>query len=226
MTNPFKIKLAAEKLPVSFVAFDILYLDNEQITSKPLWERQKLLGKTVTESERLAVSRVTPEQGSKLYELAAAQGLEGTVAKKKDSKYYFGKRTKDWVKCKALLDEDFVVCGYYHKDGGMASVVLGSFDAGRLIYRGHVTMGVSREDYKRITATNIIGKHGHCATFPDFDTAVWLEPELVCTVNFMEYTPGGGLRQPVFKGLRDDKHPEECVYKAQQNMSSLKIHKI
>jgi len=66
-------------------------------------------------------------------------------------------------------------------------------------------MGVSRVDYKRMTAAASVDKEKYCGAFPDFEGAAWLEPVLVCTVRFMEYTPGGGLRQPVFKGLRDDK---------------------
>jgi len=211
MGNKFRIDLAAAKLPVSFVAFDLLYLDGDQITGRPLMERKKLLEKTVSDSERLAVSRYIEQKGVALYEAAEKQELEGVVAKRKDSKYYFGKRTKDWIKCKALLDEDFVICGYYQKAENIVSVILGSYAAGNLVYRGHVVMGVSREDYRRMAAAERARKENHCASFPDFEGAAWLEPVLVCTVKFMEYTPGGGLRQPVFKGLRDDKEPKECV---------------
>jgi len=211
MTNTFRIGLAAEKLPASFVAFDLLYLGGEQITDRPLQERKNLLQKTASDSARMAVSRYIEKNGIALYEAAEKQELEGVVAKRKDSRYYFGKRTKDWIKCKALLDEDFVVCGYYHKDGSVASVILGSFDAGRLVYRGHVVMGVSRMDYARMTAAASVNKQKYYGAFPSFEGAAWLEPVLVCTVKFMEYTPGGGLRQPVFKGLRDDKAAGECV---------------
>lgn len=213
MTNQFRIELAAGKLPVSFVAFDLLYIDKEQIIDRQIAERKELLRKAVSESERMAISRYIEQNGIALYDAAEKQSLEGIVAKRKNSKYYFGKRTKDWIKCKALLDEDFVVCGFYHKDGSVASVILGSFDAERLIYRGHVVMGVSREDYKRMIASISCEKSAYYASFPDFESAVWLEPVLICTVKFMEYTAGGGLRQPIFKGLRDDKAPAECVLK-------------
>ena len=211
MTNTFRIGLAAEKLPASFVAFDLLYLGGEQIVDRPLLERKNLLQKTASDSVRMAVSRYIEKNGTSLYEAAEKQELEGVVAKRKDSRYYFGKRTKDWIKCKALMDEDFVVCGYYHGDGSVASVILGSFDAGRLVYRGHVVMGISRADYTRMTAAAAVDKQKYCGAFPNFEGAAWLEPELVCTVKFVEYTPGDGLRQPVFKGLRVDKEPRECV---------------
>jgi DNA ligase D-like protein (predicted ligase) len=209
MTNSFKIKLAAAKLPVSFVAFDILYLDGMQLTDRPLMERKELLQKTLAESERLAVSRYIEHSGSALYDAAEKQGLEGIVAKRKDSLYYFGKRTKDWVKCKALLDEDFVVCGYYYK-GNLANVILGAYMGDRLIYQSHVVMSISKQDFKIISSQQAVSKSQYPG-FPDFDGAIWIVPVLVCTVKFMERTSRGGLRQPVFKGLRTDKAAADCV---------------
>lgn len=66
----------------------------------------------------------------------------------------------------------------------------------------------SRADY---TIMQVVPRRNAYPDFPIFDGAVWLQPELVCTVSFMQRTPGGGLRQPSFKGLRDDKTPEECT---------------
>lgn len=210
MTNQFKIKLAADKLPACFTAFDIVYHDGEQVTALPLMERKELLSGVVPESERLAVSRVIERQGVAFFEAARDNALEGIVAKRRDSKYYFGKETKDWIRCKALLDDDFVVCGYYPNEKNTISVILGWYDTGRLVYQGHVSIGVSRPDYSLMKAAPRCGIH---SGFPVFDNAVWLQPELTCTVSYMERTPSGGLRQPSFKGLRDDKTPEECVSK-------------
>ena len=208
MTNPVKIEFAAKKLPVCFTAFDILYHNDKQITDLPLLKRKALLTETVVESPSIAVSRYIKYAGIALYEAAAVQELEGVVAKRMDSKYYFGKTTKDWVKCKALLDEDFIVCGYYIKEKNVASVILGAYMDGNIVYQSHVAMGISRQDF------NIISNQKRCSKypgFPDFDESIWIVPKLVCCVHFMERTSGGGLRQPVFRGLRDDKIPEECI---------------
>lgn len=210
MTNPVRIELAAKKLPVCFTAFDILYQNDKQITGLSLMDRKALLSETVVESAALAVSRYIEREGIALFEAAAGQGLEGVVAKRKDSKYYFGKTTKDWIKCKAMLDEDFIICGYYFKEKNMVSVILGAFMDGVIVYQSHVAMSMSRHDFEIISG---LGKTGQYPGFPDFERAVWVEPELVCCVEFMERTSGGGLRQPVFRGLRDDKAPEECIYK-------------
>ena len=112
---------------------------------------------------------------------------------------------------KNLLDDDFVVCGYIRKSDHMTSIVLGQYDGPALVYKGHVTLGVSGEDFRRIEAHNTVAApamevpagHGN-------EQAEWITPDLVCTVKFMERTANGGMRQPVFKGLRDDKAAHEC----------------
>ncbi len=209
MSNPFRIEMAAKKLPVCFTAFDIVYLEDRPITDLSLMARKELLYKTINENGLLAISRHIERDGVAFFELAKAQNLEGIVAKRKDSKYYFGKRTKDWVKMKALNDEDFIVCGFFQKSEHILCVILGAYDNGTIVYQSHVAMGVSREDFKKISAANKVVK-GFYRDFPDFDDSTWIEPVYVCNVEFMERTPGGGLRQPVFRGLRDDKEPSEC----------------
>ncbi len=213
MSNAMKISLAATKLPVCFTAFDVLYAGNEQITHLPLIERKTILNKLVTETPLFAVSRIIERNGIAFYEAAASQGLEGIVAKHKDSKYYFGKRTKEWIKIKNLCDEDFVVCGYYMKSDNVISVIIGAFVENRLIYQGHVVMGVSRYDFQKMQAAPK-AVNAFYPDFPNFENAVWLKPSLVCKVSYMERTRQGGLRQPVFKGLRDDKIPAECMLKS------------
>lgn len=213
MSNPLKIELAAKKYPVSFVAFDILFCDEDDVTKLPLLERKALLNKVVkSESERLSVSRIIEQYGIALYDLAEKQHLEGIVAKEVNSKYYFGKRTKEWIKCKALLDDDFVICGYIHKSNHMTSLVLGQYKNGQLIYKGHVTMGISKHDFSIISSQEEIDRPDmHVPEGHGNENAVWIKPELVCTVEFMEYTSSGGMRQARYKGLRPDKNPEECV---------------
>ena len=159
----------------------------------------------------MAVSRFIDKDGVAFYNAAAEQGLEGIIAKRINSKYYIGKTTKDWIKMKALLDEDFIVCGYYINSGNSTSVILGAYKEGKILYQGHVVLGVSRQDFDIMAKSQRVDKSGY-PEFPAFEGAVWLSPLLVCRVEFMVRTPGGGLRQPVFKGLRDDKTPRECVY--------------
>lgn len=215
MTNTLRIEMAAAQYPASFVAYDILYLDGKEVMGLPLLERKKLLQKTVKETERISISRYIPEQGTALYKLTEEQGLEGIVAKPKGSKYFPGIRSKDWIKIKNLLDDDFVICGYIRKSAHMTSLVLGQYNAkGELLYRGHVTLGISRKDFSIIENTPQLQKPLFSSYPKDKsgnDRAVWIQPELVCTVKFMERTANGGMRQPVYKGLRMDKRPEDCL---------------
>jgi bifunctional non-homologous end joining protein LigD/DNA ligase-1 len=213
MSNSFKIQLQSVKLPASFVAFDILYYKDEAITDRPLMERKKILEEVLKENARISISRYIENTGTLFYELAEKNELEGIVGKRKDSKYYFDKRTKDWIKIKFLQDEDFVITGFIRKKSGITSIVLGQYNSEmELIYKGHVSMGMSREEFRTIVNLKRI-------PYPEFDFpadkgneyATWIKPDLVCTVQFMPRTPSGSLRQAVFKGLRDDIKPQECM---------------
>ena len=174
-------------------------------------ERKKLLKKVINENERLAISRYIEEQGIQFYQLAKQNDLEGIVAKRKNSKYYLDKKTKDWVKIKYLLDDDFVVCGYILKGGGVISIVLAQYLNKELVYKGHVTLGLSTEDFQLIKSTPQLSTKPFNELPSGNDNAVWLVPKLVCIVKFMMKTANGGLRQPIFKGIRDDKSPKDCT---------------
>ena len=210
MSDQFRIELSSKNLPVSFVTFDILYLGNNQINDKPLSERKQLLNNNVVENESLAISRFINEKGTNFYNIAKQQNLEGVVAKRLDSFYYFGKRTKDWIKIKYLKDDDFVICGYVPKQGNVVSLVLGQYRDNVLINKGHVTLGVSSEAMSRVHKCEQLSS-------PPFETAsddtntVWITPKLVCTVKYMEKTDSGSMRQPIFKSLSTDKTPDECL---------------
>lgn len=214
MSNTFKIELAAKKTPASFVAYDILYLDGEQITNLPLMERKKLLRENIKmENERFAISRYTAGNGILLYEQTKLLDLEGIVAKKRDSRYYFEKRTRDWIKIKYLKDEDCIICGYIYKNQYMASLVLGQYRENEMVYKGHVMIGISRDEFQDVQNIRQMNEPPF-VQFPlhnGNEKAVWIEPRLVCTVKYMEKTKNGGMRQTEFKCLRKDKLPEECT---------------
>lgn len=205
-TNQFKLQLSSENYPACFVAYDILYSKNTRLTDLPLRERKDILTDTITEDPKLAISRYIREKGIELFSVAKSQHLEGVVAKKLSSKYYFDKRTKDWIKFKYLADQDFVVCGYIVKEKGVTSIVLGQYQGSDLIYKGHVTFGVK---YGELRKLETIDHSPFPVTPPGNENAVWLKPELVCVVQYMP-NEKGSLRQPVLKGFRDDKKPIDC----------------
>ncbi|MBO5219569.1 MAG: DNA ligase [Clostridia bacterium] len=210
MTNPLKIELAAKSTPACFTAFDILYYRDHAVNLLPLTERKRLLDDVVaSESARFAKSRYIEKNGVAFYNLAAGQDLEGIVAKRKDSLYFFDKRTRDWIKCKNMKDDDFVVCGYIPKENHMTSLVLGQYMGGQLVCRGHVTLGIGGESFRRIKT--LPRMEAAPLAYSGEESVHWVEPSLVCTVEYMMLTAGGNIRQPVFKGIREDKAAGECV---------------
>ena len=213
MTDPTKIELASRFSPACFTAFDILFDKDRAVNLLPLTERKRLLENVIrSESARFARSRYVEGKGVAFYQLTERQELEGIVAKRMNSPYLFDKRTKDWIKCKHLKDDDFVVCGYLPKEDHMTSVVLGQYRNGKLTYQGHVTLGVGGEDFRRIKALPKRSGPPFPGPVPSGNEAVrWVDPILVCTVRYMTRSEGGAMRQPVFKGLREDKDARECI---------------
>ena len=205
MSDEFRIKLAAKNDPVQFVAYDILYLDGKDLTVKPLMERKEMLNKAVTEGHGLSISRYIEKNGIAFFELAKQEKLEGIVAKKKDGLYHIGKRTHGWVKIKVMQDEDLFVCGYQpDENGNVKDLILGYYDDNdKLQCRGKVYLGVSESD-RKITGEFAKKNTVKRPWFEKYKNAVWLKPELIGTAHFMNETENGGMRQPVWKGLRTD----------------------
>lgn len=213
MNNKIRINVAAKQAPISFVVFDILYGNGRQLTDLPLMERKEILAKTVTENERMPLARYIEEAGIDFFNAVKKRGLEGIIGKQKNSLYQMGKRTKDWVKIKNLLDGEFVVCGYLINTGSAASIILGQYNAqGQMQYKGHVTIGKNNEDFPPIKKQPQVESSPFNEELPSGnEQAIWVKPTLVCTVIFMAYNTKGGLRQPVFKTLRPDKNAREAV---------------
>lgn len=207
LSDPFKIQLAYTKHPANFVAYDVLYYKDKLITDLPLIERKQILNNVVSENQLISVSRYVETSGKMLFELAKQQNLEGVVGKKKDSLYWFGKRTKDWNKIKVMADYEAIAIAYIPKPNNMTSLVLAKYNANNsLIITNHVTLGVSLSKLKQYGI-----KYSNCPFLEipkGHENAVWIEP-VVCTIEYMP-SEKGGLRQAVFKGIRDDKFPEEC----------------
>lgn len=174
----------------------------------PLMQRkEKLAALFLRETPRFAFSRFIEGRGTSLYQLCEEQELEGVVAKHKGSLYHMGKRTKDWVKIKRMADDDFVVAGYIRKGINHYSLILSKYRKGTLVYKGHLSSGVTKEAISCLSpVTDAV-----LPLFPIAETkgAVWVKPEKVCRVEYMPNTKNS-LRQPVFRGYRDDVMPWEA----------------
>lgn len=205
LTDRFKIELEAKRFPASFVAFDCIYRGDRELVWEPLMHRKEILSRMVEENDRIAISRYVEREGTKLFHAADMRELEGVVAKKKDSSYFMGKRTKDWIKFKRMADEEFVVAGYIQKAQHTYSLVLGQYRNDVLIYKGHVTSGVTKG---AVEILEFSGSNPFSLLPMGNESAVWVRPNRVCVVEYMP-NPLNSLRQPVFKGYRDDVLPGE-----------------
>jgi bifunctional non-homologous end joining protein LigD len=220
--RPGKHRLPAkEGVPVIYYAFDLLYLDRADLRRMPLEQRKQTLQSIVENSDLIHYSDHYPEKGLALFEAAKQKGLEGIVAKKRNS-LYEEKRSRDWLKIKITTTQDCVIGGYTDPEGSreyFGALVLGLYDKkDRLIHVGQVGTGFDQRTLKDIAdqlrplETKENPFHGEVAALRQVH---FVRPELVAEIKFTEWTHeteegGSKLRAPVFIGLRDDKSPEEC----------------
>jgi bifunctional non-homologous end joining protein LigD len=221
--DPKRLERLTRQIPVVFMAFDLIYLDGVDVTGRPFTERRRLLEESVVVSEQLQLSPVVEGSGRALFTAAREQSLEGIVAKRSDSTYQPGKRSRAWLKVKVIFDADVVIVGWTdgegRREGGIGSLVMAVFEGDEVRYVGNVGTG-----FDDATLEQIAGQLEPLATensplrpeavrsHPELRGAHWVEPELIATVEHRELTEAGKLRAPAFKGWRDDKEPEECTF--------------
>jgi bifunctional non-homologous end joining protein LigD len=221
--DPRDIERLTKQIPVALVLFDIVYLDGRDLTALPYSERRELLERTVVATQQVQVSPAIPGNGTVLFEAARAQALEGIVAKRCDSRYEIGKRSKAWLKIKTTFEADVVIAwwseGGGSRSGRLGSLVCATYDGGALRYVGGVGTGFTQatlsmlEDQLRPLATaDVPFPREALKGKPELRQAHWVRPELVAVVEFRQLTSAGKLRAPSFKGLRDDKSPAECTF--------------
>jgi DNA ligase D-like protein (predicted 3'-phosphoesterase) len=205
------------KTPATYVVFDILERDKISLLDLPLVERKKILKEIVKEGKHVVINTSINEQGVNYYQAVLQKGLEGVIAKRKQSSYQPGSRSKDWLKIKKVRTLDAVVFGYTLGKGYRAksfgSLILGLYDEKKPVYVGRVGSGFSdNELLKIIKELDAIKTEKQWFTQPDTPTgSVWVEPHLVVIVGFRQLTEDNRLRDSRFLGFRDDKPPELCT---------------
>jgi DNA ligase D-like protein (predicted ligase)/DNA ligase D-like protein (predicted 3'-phosphoesterase) len=201
--------------PVTYIVFDILRRGEEDLTALPLSARRKILESAVREGPHVVISAPVEGRGEDYYHAAVAQGLEGVMAKRKDSRYEPGVRSGAWLKIRALKSCDCVIAGYTPGRGGRSpafgALLLGLYDDGKLVPVGRVGTGFSDQLLRDLmdTFAPLETKVPQLPGISGF--VVWLEPVLVCEVVYMEVTRERKLRIPRFVRLRSDKKPAECT---------------
>ena len=185
----------------------------------PLVERRKRLAEVVTSTGPLSLTYSSEGEGRAFFEAVKELGLEGMIAKRLESAYVQGKRTKDWRKIKALRTQDCVILGWTPGGGSRSdafgALLLGAYRDDHLIWVGQVGTGFTAQllaDLQQKLEPLVISHPPvEDAALSAVRGATWVRPELVCQVEYLEMTHSGRLRAPSFKGLRPDKLPEDCV---------------
>lgn len=207
-----------------FYAFDLLYLDGEDLRALPLIERKDLLLQSLDDAgpkSRVRFSEHLVEDGAAMARHACKLGLEGIIAKRADAAYRSG-RSDLWRKVKCTHSEEFVIAGYMPSTSAARSVgslILGSYQGESLVHVGRVGTGFSniaardlwtQLDQLRIKASPFSTELSPLAR----RNAKWVEPRLVCEVTFRGWTTDDQLRHASFKTLRLDVRPDEVVWEA------------
>jgi bifunctional non-homologous end joining protein LigD len=216
LTRPADVERARTTVPVSAVFFDALALDGRDLRRLPLAERKACLALALPARGVIFYGDHVVSHGQAFYEAAAEQRLEGILAKRADS-VYTGGRTRDWLKVKCQLRQEFVVGGWTDPQGSrgwFGALHLGVYDDdGRLVYAGKVGTGFDEATLRRIwERLQPLARAGSPfdAGSPAGRGHHWIDPTLVAEVAFTEWTEDGGVRHPIFLGLREDKPPAEC----------------
>lgn len=201
--------------PVSAVFFDALALDGRDVRGLPLVERKACLALLLPARGVVRYGDHVAGDGAAFLTAAAEHGLEGVVAKRADRPYTTG-RSRDWLKIKCHLRQEFVVGGWTDPQGSRAhfgALHLGLYEGDRLVYVSKVGTGFDGRMlalvWERLQPL-ARGTSPFDAGPPRGPGHHWVEPRLVAEVRFTEWTIDGGIRHPAFLGLRDDKRPRDC----------------
>jgi bifunctional non-homologous end joining protein LigD len=206
-----------ERVAVFLYVFDLMRLDGRDVRDLPLRERKALLRRALRFEGPLRLSAHRNEHGTKLFREACQEGLEGLIAKRADSPYRSGARSRDWLKLKCHAEQELVIGGFTAPQGSrtdFGALLVGYHERGRLRYAGKVGTGFDRSTLETL-GRRLRELERDDTPFADVHPIPrgthWVEPEVVAQIAFAEWTRDGRLRHPRYLGLRDDKRPEEVV---------------
>ena len=219
---------ANKRVPLSFFAFDVLFLDGYDLRGAALTDRKAVLRGIV--GDGIGAIRVGPEilgHGEDFFAQACKLGLEGVISKRADSHYRDGVRTREWVKVKCTRRQEMVIGGFTDPQGsrkGFGALLLGIYDGGKLRYSGKVGTGFDQQSLDKIYELLLAREQDKPAFVNpprgyEAKGAHWVKPDLVAEIAFTEWSDDGALRHPSFQGLRADKKATEVVREEPQATS-------
>jgi len=217
--DPIQVKMLSRKIPTTYIAFDLLYLNGKDLVNEPLSNRRKELTTIIMDSPYLLLSQYVIGGGKSYFRNALKLGFEGAMAKRSDSVYQIGTRSEDWLKLKRVKGIDCIIAGYTIGTGARSptfgALVLAAYDKeGRLRHLGNVGTGFTDVMILRmmkllkplrVKAKTVLGEVKAPAPI------IWVNPQLVAEVGYMNMTRDGKLRLPRFERLRFDKLTSDCT---------------
>lgn len=197
-----------------FYVFDMLFLNGHSMLDLPLTERKSLIPEVLENTEIAVYCDHMEGMGIAFYNKAVESGMEGVIAKKADSTYTPGYRSDKWLKIKANQSQEALICGYTDSEGSVfGSLILGVYREAKLQYVGNCGTGFSNEQQEQLLEKMKALETGKSPFKEKINLKGrkpnWLKPELICEVIFSEWTTNKRMRHPVYKGLREDKIPQE-----------------
>lgn len=221
ISSPAQARVLAAQVPVSYLAFDLLWRDDVPLLDRTYLQRRALLdGLGLTGGRWQVPPSFTGESGKDVQAVSLQHDLEGIMAKRLQSRYEPGRRSASWLKIKNIRRQEVVIGGWKPGEGGRAggigSLLVGVQEPGGLVYCGHVGSGFTQQTLRMLSerlAPLRRESSPFAAAIPveEARSVHWVEPVLVADVAFGSWTRSGRLRAPVYKGLRDDKDPAEVV---------------
>jgi bifunctional non-homologous end joining protein LigD len=200
-----------------YCAFDLMFHDEEDLRGRPLLERKKRLRAILPRHKLIVFSRHRKTFGTRFFEEAGRQGLEGIMAKRAESRYVSGDRTTDWLKIKTSKRQEVVIAGFTaprRTRPFFGALVLAVREKNGWRYIGHVGMGFSHKALEEVHG-RLVKLQTAKSPFPskvkDESVTRWVKPSLVAEVKFTEWTSSGEMRHPVYLGLRTDKRAEDVL---------------
>ena len=217
VTGERDVRMRMLEFPVVYMVFDVLWLDGHWTIELPYADRRTLLEALALGGPHWHTPGSHVGDGAAMLQASQERGLEGIIAKQVDSLYEPGRRSRAWVKVKNARRQEVVVGGWLpgtgNRTGRIGALLVGYYDQGELRFAGRVGGGFSDRMLAEVAA-ELAPLTRSTSPFADkvpYRQAHWVEPRLVADVEFGEWTPGGTLRHPRFKGLRDDKAPHDVV---------------
>jgi bifunctional non-homologous end joining protein LigD len=217
----------APKRTIVFYAFDVLHVDGRDTMDEPLTGRRSKLATMIGNDSAVRFSQDLPGSPQDVVRALLGAGIEGVIAKRKDSSYQPGERCGNWLKLKLEQQQEFVIGGYRPDGGGFDALLVGYYQGKALQFAGKVRAGIVPYVRRELAAklkplhssgcpfANLPdasrGRWGGGVTAEDMHEMRWTKPQLVAQIKFVEWTADGRLRHAVFLGLRNDKPAAKVV---------------